>query len=360
MERDDQSLGPIFGGLPQRPWTRREFLRRTGAAALALGVGCRPQDAPAIQVFHAPARVSRRTPDLGATVCGAFAPRTREKAYRINEGSWLPIINDDLRVPEPLFTIEASSDDLHVGRNTLDIRGVRDGETVSRTVEFEYDPSPIALPLTVDWAQEDLAVADGHWEVVENRDGTWVRPVPGSELYDRLLLVAGAFPQGRRIDLDLVYRADVGSRLYGFGMLSLWGGRPDQPRVTPRRGWSFGLAWYYSRYQGVGSEFSYKFGAEEPRWASTYRDLSLEPGVPYHVAVEVWPERDDEGTLLRYRQRMQWTPRDRESSFPWLELTDVEGAPLPDGEYGVALIAHRSQVEFGSVTIQPLDGTGDD
>jgi hypothetical protein len=222
------------------------------------------------------------------------------------------------------------------------------------TLQFEYDPTPISLPLTVDWRTADLDVQDGFWETFSTPDGYRVRPKPGFEDYDRLIVVAGAFPGGRRIETDLVFRRSMTrSKPFGFGVLPLWGGHPDGASIRPRRGWNFSLVWFYSRYNGVGMEFSYKYGNAQPDWISSYRNLTLAANVRYFLAVEAWPELDAAGAHKRYRQRMQWWTEGEPPPHEWIELTDAEGAPIPPGEYAVALNAHRSQVDFGPVVIKP-------
>jgi hypothetical protein len=51
---------------------------------------------------------------------------------------------------------------------------------------------------------------------------------------------------------------------------------------------------------------------------------------------------------------MKWLSEDGHGSFDWMELQDSSGSPLPYGEYGVALVAHRCKVEFGPVDISVL------
>ena len=185
-------------------------------------------------------------------------------------------------------------------------------------------------------------------------NGPWVRPKPGFEDYDRIVIAAGAFPGGRRVTTDVVFRSfKDDARAFGFGVLPLWGGRPDDPQYSPRRGWNFSIAWYYSTYKGVGEEFSWKKGNEPPRWTSSYRNFDLQPGVRYIVIAEAREVLDANGRHKKYHQRMRWK-RNSDGETPWIELSDDEGGQIPAGEYAVALVAHRCQVEFGPVRVEAL------
>lgn len=338
-------------------YTRRTFLATTALALAGVACGRVGSRSPLIQILHAPKRFARRADDFTANVCGIFTAEVNNARYRLNAGPWLKLGQALPRVPSPLMTIELSADTLRPGTNHLEIEAAANSyKPEMKLVQFEYDPAPISLPLKVDWSHDEFDVQDGHWENFATDSGWRVRPVSGSENYDRIIVVTGAFAGGRRIETDLIFRYNVsGEYPFGFGVLPLWGGRPDDPGVSPRRGWNFSLVWFYSRYNGVGSEFSYKYGDNPPAWISSYRDLMLEPGRRYFLVMETWPEQDATGHHLRYRQRMKWWPEGGTEPGEWIELADTEGAPIPPREYGVALIAHRSQVEFGPVVITPIE-----
>jgi len=65
--------------------------------------------------------------------------------------------------------------------------------------------------------------------------------------------------------------------------------------------------------------------------------------------------QSSEGEHRGYRQRFKWWAEDQPESEQWITLDDTPGAPLPQGEYAVALVAHRTMADFGSVTITPLE-----
>ncbi|MDZ7289969.1 MAG: twin-arginine translocation signal domain-containing protein [candidate division KSB1 bacterium] len=337
-------------------YTRRDFLATTALAVAGAACGYVESWSSLIQIFHAPMCFTRRAGDFTANICGIFNAEVTRAQYRLNSGSWRKLGQALPRVPLPLFTIELSADELRSGINHLEIMAAANGyKPETKWVQFEYDPSSITLPIRVDWSSPEFEVQDGHWEPLAVDGGWRVRPVPGSENYDRIIVVSGAFAGGRRIETDLIFRYNVSNEQpFGFGILPLWGGRPDDPGVSPRRGWNFSLAWYYSHYQGAGSEFSYKHGDAPPKWVSSYRDLTLSPNIRYFLVVECWQEFDAAGHHQRYRQRLKWWAENEPAPAEWIELADTEGCPIPPREYGVALIAHRSQVEFGPVLIKPI------
>ena len=77
--------------------------------------------------------------------------------------------------------------------------------------------------------------------------------------------------------------------------------------------------------------------------------------MPYRIIAECFPEVSSTGQHLRYRQRVKWFAAGEPEPDSWIEVVDVEGAPLPEEEYAVALVAHRSQVEFGAVSVSAIE-----
>jgi hypothetical protein len=339
-------------------YNRRDLLKLTLAGAATLIWGCNEQTSSRfVRIFHLPDTFSRRYGDFTANITGVLDPGINA-SYQVNDSEWRIIMHAPPRIPEPFFTIELSVDDLLPGPNQVKIR-CNDGGSCGETVllDFSYDPSPVVLPRLVGWAGADLDVGGGQWEIFNDGKGWRVRPMPGFETYDRLLVLTGAFPGARRIKTDMIYRGRGSSdikRPFGFGVLPMWGGRPDTDRKVPRRGWNFSLCWYYSKYAALGSEFSYKLGDEKPRWVSAYRNIDLQQNQRYSLEIEVWPETDMQGRHSRYVQRIRWRQQESAPWGEWLELADNAGGNLSEGEYAVALIAHRCQVDFGSVTIEPL------
>lgn len=331
-------------------------LAATGIAVLlAAGAiaGCSPALPSLIEVHHAPALYSRRAVDFTANVTGRVAPGTRSLEWRINGGAWRRVGRAEPRTPPPQFTVEIAASDLRPGRNEIELRARAWWRPVEqRRFTFHYDPAPVSLPLHVEWTRrESLDVQDGAWEVTA--DGR-LRPVPGQEGFDRIVAVTGAFDGGRRVETEVVFRSDARQGGWGFGIFPLWGGNPDQPGQSPRRGWRFSLLWYASRIGGHGCEFSEKIGDEDPRWVSMYRNIDLEAGISYRLVTETWAEHDPGGRHLRWRQRCKWWRSDAPEPSEWTSVSDDLGAPLPPGPYAVAVFALRSQVEFGPVIVTAL------
>lgn len=177
----------------------------------------------------------------------------------------------------------------------------------------------------------------------------------GAEHYDRLLNVVGAIAGGRRVLTDITYRYRVGNTENGYGILSLWGGHPERTDYRPRRGWSFALSWYWDRYDGIGNEISYRHSDDDPLWVNSYKSLSPTPDVTYSVVIETYPEVDVQGNHLRYRNLLKWWPKGENPPKEWIDLSDTEGATLPEAEYAVTLLAYNSQVEFGPVTVEAME-----
>jgi len=169
-----------------------------------------------------------------------------------------------------------------------------------------------------------------------------------------ILQAAAAIPVPRAIEVEMVFRRDLGRREFGFGVLTLWGGHPDDWTRLPRRGWSFALAWYWSKPGGAGGEISHKQGADAPAWVNTYRSLECPPDGRHRLKAEIVPEFDAQGRHLRHRQRLKWWLLPGPEPAEWLELGDDAGAALPPGDYGIALLAYNCQVEFGPLRVEAL------
>ncbi len=336
-------------------WLRR----RTGTLAvliILLDSQAFKSHTPGIVVDHLPPVFSYRTGDVTANISGRLLFPVSEIRYQVNGDRWHVARQEGPRVRKPLFCIEIDPRELLSGRNTVQIAAwSKFGGTIRLLRDFHYNPAPVRLPLEVTWTSlRDLEVESGIWETIGAGSGGRLRPKPGFEDYDRIVVATGAFPGGRRVSTEVVFRSCASRRQpFGFGVLPLWGGRRDDGAYSPRRGWNFGLAWYYSHYKGVGAEFSWKKGKEAPRWVASYRDFELEPGVPYRIIVEVRDLLDPGGKHRKYHQRVQWR-KQSDGDGPWIEVSDDQGAPLPPGEYAVALMAHRCQVEFGPVLVEPL------
>ena len=314
-------------------------------------------------IVHLPDTYPRRSLSLSANVT-AHVPLARTSIrFRVNDHAWHRIANMySPRYVNGVVTLEMPSHELRSGANTLQIEAsapLRSGERYE--LSFSYDPSPVELPIRRSWKDEQLEAQDGYWEVVEV-EGDWrVRPKPGYEGYDRLLLVTGAFPVPRRIETYAIHREARESVRHevGFGVLSLWGGHPGGWSQLPRKGWSFAMGLYWSKPGGVGSEISHFDETGTPRWVNSYRDAPLIRNVKYRIIIEL-DERRAGGRHRSYRQRMKMWPEGQREPDEWILLTDKEGALLPEGEYAVALFALDNQVEFGPIDVLPLHSASEE
>ena len=303
---------------------------------------------------QAPASFSRRAEPMTVNVCGTLSSLVRRLEYQLNGGHWVGVKGGPPRVLDGHFIIELHSELLRPGRNELRIRAYAYGRHRAevKSVPINYDPSPVKLPLVADWSSGEVESYDGEWESFMANGERRVRPSPGMEGYDRIVLVTGAFPGGRRIETDVIFRRATNEARHGFGVLTLWGGHIDEPGVGPRRGWLFGLVWYSSRYNGVANDFSRKEGAGAVCSLTSAKGVSIAPGQRFNIVVETWPEIDADG-LHRFRQRMKWWSAGKPAPEYWVELSDTARV-LPDQEYSVALLASRCQVDFGPVSVTPL------
>jgi hypothetical protein len=365
---------------PARTWSRRQLLRLAagatiggGAAALGWRAWQRPAPPPLppwppIHLFHPPGRFARRSEALTANVTGAFARGTTDASWRLNGGRWTPIPQGGPRARAPRFVIEIDAGALRRGANTIELRAAAaDGSTWQDRRVFAYDHAPIALPLVRSWRDATPEAQDGPWEVVAPAGGApVVRPAPGWEGYDRLLLVAGSFPGGRRVETTVRLRRHTARPLstqdWGFGIAPLWGGHPDTSGNRPRAGWRYGLTWFFSRRGGVGVELGERRGAAAHTSRGRYGRVRPVPGLLYNVVAEAEPVHDDEGAPRRWSLRTRWWRADRPMPRDWTAVspapTTPEAAVLTGREFAVALIAHRAQVEFGPVSVSALTDRG--
>jgi len=326
-----------------------------GVLALMMVSAC-DDPRPLVTIYHEPVRFDRRSGDFSANVTGELSPDVERAMFRLNEGEWHVVPQGGHRAPPPEFIIEMAADELRPGRNRLDLRANSwRRQTAARSFDFEYVPE-VRLPRVQDWSTP-LVVSDGVWDRLRDDRGRWVvHPAVGHEGYDRIIIACGAFAGGRRVETDVVWRRTTAGTYdeWGFGLLTLWGGHSDLPNVAPKRGWLFGLAWYFSRYRGLGNEFSSRFGDNPIKFTSTATDFTLEAGRRYRIVSETRPEQNAAGEFLGWHQQFKWWPDGEPEPEGWLELRDVPGAPLPNREYGVAFVAYRAQVEFGPVSVTAL------
>ena len=310
-----------------------------------------------IYYLDKPAAYSRKSGALSVNIQGRLANGSTLKRYRINRGDWVSARGSSPRTGDSEFILEFLPAGLVQGVNQVDIElSSLLGSIRNSATHFVYDDTAVQLPLTNSWEEAMLEAQDGHWQLVSREGGRHVRPVPGTEGYDRIVLASGAFAGGRRVEVEVTFvsAVPVDTHLYGFGIVPFWAGHTDTSTRSPRRGWSFGISWFYSKYEGVGIEYSRRMGREQQGHRAEFKPLVVVPGSKHRISLECRQEVDEDGKHLRYNIHMTWQPLDASSETISMSLADTMPRPMEDIEYAVALIAHRAQVEFGSVTIQSL------
>jgi hypothetical protein len=329
--------------LPPPKTTRRRFLKTSSLTAAAIIVhGCQVGSQPLIEVFPHPKTFSRRYGELSVNIGGQSSSEVTSALYSFNSGQWHPLPQGRPRVPPPLFNIELPHEELIPGDNTIVIQAKsEDGEVETVVTQFHYDPSPIQLPILLSWEKgAELDVQDGAWETFQDEKGWRVRPKPGFEEYDRILNLTGSFAGGRRIETDLIFRRDLGWRKWrkelrgdhGYGVLSMWGGHVEDESVRPKRGWHYGLGWFWE-HNGLGLEFAENRHQEEWQKSFSYRDFTPKANTQYFIILECWPEADESGQHQYYRQRMKWWTEDEAVPNTWIEIDDIEPETgIPTGQ----------------------------
>ena len=277
--------------------------------------------------------------------------------YRINNRQRIQSRTGSPRLNENEFVIEFLAEDLNAGENILNVTIVNLlGSKRQVELVFNYDSTPPKLPVLINWTNTSLESQDGQWEKVKKGGQVLVRPVPGTEGYDRILLASGAFKGSRRVESIVTFvKGAKSNKLFGFGIIPLWGGHADSTRNSPRRGWKYGLGWYYSKEKGIGVEFSDKVDDEKHITLSKYTKFKPIPGKRYKIVIDSKQILSARGEHLTYFQTMTWTRLDSNQPPISVELYDKRNEPFGDFQYSVALLAHRAQVEFNSVTISVLE-----
>ena len=312
-----------------------------------------------IEIFHLPtsyfARDGALTLNVTGTVHGQGDRERSSIKYRLNEGPWQALPQGKPRVPSPNFTIEIYPEQLQEGDNCIAFTTLRVVNTTREGAAcFKYLPRPQEPSTVIDWTSHPLDVQDGKWETLTRDGATFARPSPGHEDYDRILMATGAFRGGRRVEADFIFRRrSADSKPYGFGILPLWGGHQEDSGHFPRRGWAYGLAWYYSVQNGIGAEIATKVGAGLIMQTNTYQTYKVEEDRRYRMITEAQQLPNDSETS-RFRVRLKWWADGDVMPEEWITVVESDAKRLPHQAFAVALLAHRAQVEFYSVRIIAL------
>ncbi len=304
---------------------------------------------PSIWLDALPNEIGPRSGDLTLNVSGILKPN-QQAEWQWNGGDWWPVGQTQPRAPAPEFIIEIPADQITVGTNTLALRITnQDGE--SDQYEHRFDVQPDKAPGAM---------------MPEPHDGIWdwqpalsaVRPRPGHEGYDRVFILNPQVSGGRHLTATVAFDRSTQSwthRLrygpqYGFGLVPLWGGHPDPEEVRPRRGWLYGLAWYYAREEGFGSEAANRQGGDPIEVVKQYATLS--PGADAEIDAYAALVKSSQDAFLGWCLVSVLSNSDGELRPDPLF---VEPSILPERDYAAALIAHRTAVTFSDIAWQPLD-----
>jgi len=308
---------------------------------------------PLVRLFHQPYNVPRRCDELTFNIPGEQSTLTYSANYCLNNNPWQPVHSGAPRYPNPQFCLEFFHKDLCVGKNVLIIEAKAPfGRTHKIEYQFNYSQHQ-GQPQDCIWKESSvLEVEDGYWETA-SIDGEWrVRPVPGYEGYDKVLLLSEPFEGGRRVETNMILRKIIPAKEWGYGILPQWGGRPDPEGTLPRRGWLFSLVWYFNRYKGYGAEFSERQGNNIAKFNTCYRSSNIELLRKYSVITECLDERDAKNKHIRYVLRFKWWPSDEAEPEDWIFLDDKSGWKLPERAYAIGLVCYNCQVDFGPMYIK--------
>lgn len=273
----------------------------------------------------------------------------QEAEYRLNGDDWSPVPQAGPRAPEPAFLVEVPADALLANDNRFELRVTAADGTVS-LFERAFDVS----------TQSGLMPEpqDGLWDW--DSDLSSIRPAPGREGYDRLFILDPSLAGGRHVSArmefhgstqGLVHRLRFGAQ-YGVGLVALWGGHLEQQDVRPRRGWLYGLAWFYARDNGFGSEAAQRVGSQPMNIAKTYADWSPSEGQSVQMDAYAAPVQQEDGVFLGWCL-LSVLVSDDETIHP--NPLFVTPEILPRRDYGAGLIAHRVDATFTSVDVQQID-----
>lgn len=271
----------------------------------------------------------------------------RSLAYRLNGGEsmGLSIGPDRRRLQDPGdFNVEIPTTSLFPGSNTVVISMTdRLGNVVSETVEVIWEPVPVELPHTVEWADAaavgDVAqVVDGNWSIVDGQARTT------STGYDRLLAVGDQSWTNYEIEVPVTIHAIgpgagaplSGPALVGFGLNwighSLTGTQPN---------WGFtptgAFAWYTL---DRGGRLVVQTSAE-----ADYLGRTLELGKTYRFKARV----EQIAATTQYSFKV-W-PDGGDEPDEWTNQAIGTEAPMAGS---IVLIAHHADVSFGDVKVTPI------
>lgn len=339
---------------------RRSFLFTVAGASAALAA-----DTPSIDIWLGTRQRFGHIglPQRWINILGSVSPAAAiaEISYTLNGGERKFVSKgpDLRRLASPGdFNIEIDKGDLHAGENEVVIRAADgQGARAEQTVTVEFTPNRAwPLPYETDFSkvnnlQDVCQVIDGRWNL--SADGVRTA-VP---YYDRVLGFGDLNWTNYSVQAEVTFHDFPGpvqrNRGPGFGVnhagIGLrWRGHADdgrQPRVQ----------WYPL---GAATEFTLQKDLKECRWrilpgppqkaAYAEEPFGIDLDRKYWLKGEVRTTADGRN---RYRNKI-WAVGDPEPPTWAVESIEQPSDDFPSG--GALLVAHRSDVTFGRVRIEPL------
>ena len=266
-------------------------------------------------------------------------------------------------VREGDFVIDILRSELVEGPNTVEIRAVDlVGETTTALMQITVEPpTEPSLPLTVDWATQELSglveIIDGDWQ----RDGDEVTIGPEAAGYDRLLAIGDTswteFDVTTTVTLTEIHE-DVGpfSNTPGFGFLVRWNGHSDSttPGSQPQQGFRpddgdhvtpiGGFPFYTFETESGILELQDHTGE-----VMTFDDgVQVRTGVTYGLRAQV--QSNPVGAV--YRAKIWDASGPEPAGWPVSYVAGRGRHEPPSGS--LVLVAHELSARFGELVISPI------
>jgi hypothetical protein len=268
--------------------------------------------------------------------------------YKLNgDGPVVLSVGADYRrlVANGDFNIDLDVEDLLDGQNQVIITAVNSNlppNTQIDTVIVHYSEGNVwPIPYTAEWDTldqiEDVAqVVDGLWAI---QPDTAVRTIETG--YDRLIAIGDTLWGDYEVTAPITFHSF--GTYFGVGFLFRWKGHTDDPIAgwQPKTGWiPFGaLCWYRPDELMITGNYNSTLAVD-------IRTLST--GITYMFKARV---KTIPGVGGKYSFKV-W-----ELGQPEPEEWDLTGQEeLSDPQFGSLLLtAHRADVSFGTVTIEPVE-----
>ena len=273
------------------------------------------------------------------------------------------------RLPQPGdFDIEIPYSGLNSGANTVIITATDvAGHTSSHTVTVNYASGHTwPLPYAINWTastnpQSVLQIIDGNWQV--QSDGSGIRDTEVG--YDRLLTIGDTstwqdYVATAEVTLHYINDpginppANHGDSDFGVGIIMGWHGHTSDvfgvpQNVQPNIGHPFPAVAWYSSAGGYGSVLQlYQNTASHTEQVMAYQPssgLALQFETKYIFKVQVTLNSGGASSHFAFKV---W-PSGTAEPATWNVQSDGDVS-----QGSIVLVAHRSDVTFGQISVSPL------